>query len=257
MSLSERVAVVTGSSRGIGRAIAIAFGKEGAKVVVNYLQAQAQAEQTADCVRESGGQALVVQADVSRRSDVERLMRLAQEEFGPVDVLVNNAGIVVRRDFLSSTEEDLDRQFAVNVKGLFLASLWVAKTMVERCEGTIIHVSSINGTVPEERRALYNASKAAVTMLTKSMAIELAPYGVRVNAIAPGVIDTDPPGVMMPPERYSYPVWDWIPLGRRMGLPEECAAAVIFLASEAASYITGHVLAVDAGLSCRQPFPLP
>ena len=257
MSLKDRVVVVTGASRGIGKAIAIAFGGEGASVVVNYVQASSEAEGTAEAIRQAGGQAITVQADVSQASDVERLMERAEGQFGPLDMLVNNAGVVVRKPFLATTEQDLDWQLAINVKGVFLPSRWAAKRMVERRSGVIINVSSINGSIPEERRAIYNASKAAVTMLTKSMALELAPFGVRVNAIAPGVIDNDPPGTPMNAQRYSFPVWEWVPLGARLGRPEECAAAVVFLASDAASYITGHVLGIDGGLSCRQPFPMP
>jgi 3-oxoacyl-[acyl-carrier protein] reductase len=253
MPFNDKVVIVTGASRGIGRATAVAFGAQGATVVVNYLRRSTAAEETADMVRAQGGGARVIQADVAQSADVRRLVEQTQRELGPIDVLVNNAGVVVRKDFLTISEADWDWQFDVNVKGVFLVSQYVARQMADRGKGSIVNVSSIDGSIAEENRAAYVASKGAVTMLTQAMALDLVRYGVRVNAVAPGIIATeDVTGGVS----YSYSAADWVPTGA-LGRPDECAAAILFLASEAASHVIGQVLFVDGGLSCRQPLPLP
>ena len=224
-------------------------------MVVNYRADAPGAQETHHRIEAGGGKAVVIQADVSSAEDVERLVEQAELDLGPIDVLVNNAGVVVRKTFLQTTEADFDWQFATNVKGLFLMSHAVAKRMVARRRGNIVNVSSIDGVVAEENRSVYVASKGAVTMLTKAMALEFVCYGIRVNGIAPGVVSMERP----PADRYpsfAASLDDWMPM-KRVGRPEECAGAVLFLCSEAASYITGHVLAVDGGFGVRQALPFP
>lgn len=252
---ADKLVVVTGASRGIGRAIAEAFGHEGAHVVVNYRSDAGGAEETRRRITAGGGKATVIQADVSVAVDVQRLVERAEREFGPIEILVNNAGVVVRKTFLETTEQDYDWQFATNVKGLFLMSHAVAIRMAARQRGNIVNVSSVDGAVSEENRAVYVASKGAVTMLTRGMALDLVPYRIRVNAIAPGVITMDLPAANRYPD-FAASLDAWMPM-KRLGRPEDCAGAVLFLCSEEASYITGHVLAVDGGFGIRQPLPMP
>ncbi len=251
----DKVVIVTGASRGIGRAIAIAFAKEGARVVVNYREDASGAEKTKEIIDQMGGQAVVDQADVSLSTDVHRLVENAEKELGPIEVLVNNAGVVVRKHFLDTTEEDFEWQFATNVKGVFLMSHAAGTRMAQRRRGNIVHVSSIDASLAEENRAVYDASKGAVSTLTKSMALDLVSYGIRVNAIAPGVVGMEIDDAERYPS-FSESLDNWMPM-KRQGTPAECATAVLFLASEAARYITGHILAVDGGFGVRQPLPFP
>lgn len=251
----EQVVLVTGASRGIGRAIAEAFGREGARLVINCRVDASGAEETRRRITSEGGIAVVIQADVSVAADVRRLVEQVEADLGPIEVLVNNAGVVVRKTFLQTTEADFDWQFATNVKGLFLMSHTVATRMAARRRGNIVNVSSVDGAVAEENRAIYVASKGAVTLLTRGMALDLVPYGIRVNAIAPGVITMDIPAGDRYPD-FAASLDAWMPM-KRLGRPEECAGAVLFLCSEEASYITGHVLAVDGGFGVRQPLPFP
>ncbi|HSB72370.1 MAG TPA: glucose 1-dehydrogenase [Candidatus Methylomirabilis sp.] len=251
----DQVVVVTGASRGIGRAIAVAFGREGARVVVNYRTDETGAQETGRRIMAAGGVATLVQADVSVAGDVARLVDHTEQAQGPIEVLVNNAGVVARKGFLQTTEADFDWQFATNVKGLFLMSHAVASRMALRRRGSIVNVSSVDGAVAEENRAIYGASKGAVSMLTRGMALDLVSDGIRVNAIAPGVISMDIPDADRYPS-FAASLDGWMPM-KRLGRPEDCAGAVLFLCSEEASYITGHVLAVDGGLGIRQPLPFP
>ena len=251
----NQVAVVTGASRGIGRAIAEAFGREGARVVVNYRADTSGAEETRRRIEAEGGDAWVVQADVSITADVRRMVEQVEADLGPIEILVNNAGVVVRKTFLQTSESDFDWQFGTNVKGVFLMTHAVATRMAARRRGSIVNVSSVDGVVAEENRAIYVASKGAVTMLTKGMALDLVSCGIRVNAIAPGVITMDLPAAARYPA-FAASLDAWMPM-QRLGRPEECAGAVLFLCSEEASYITGHVLAVDGGFGVRQPLPFP
>jgi 3-oxoacyl-[acyl-carrier protein] reductase len=252
MRLQDKVVLVTGASRGIGQAIALAFGREGAKV---GLISRTAADQTADLIEGVGSKALPLPADVSDARQLKDAHSSLVSSFGPVDVLVNNAGILLKTSLVDTSEEDWDRAFDVNVKGVFLLSQLVTPSMMERRNGCIINVSSIWGGVAVENRSHYSASKGAVNMLTKAMALELAPYDIRVNAVAPGITRTglikpllDDPSLGAKFERH-------IP-ARRFGLPEECAALAVYLASDRASYVTGQIIAVDGGLSSRGALPV-
>lgn len=256
MSLKGKVVLVTGASRGIGRGIAQAFGQEGSRVVVNYRVEVEAAEETARLVRQAGGEAVVIRADVSRSADVQPMVERVESEVGPIAALVNNAGGTIRKDFLSTTEADWDWQFATNAKSVYLMCHAVASRMVQRRSGAIVNISSIDGHIAEENRAAYVASKGAVSMFSKALAIELIPYGVRVNAIAPGYIATEAiaSGVAYP--EHTEPLEKWMPAGR-YGLPEEVGRAAVFLASDAASYVSGQVLFVDGAFGARQAMPFP
>lgn len=248
MRLKDKVAIVTGSGRGIGRAIAIAFAREGAKVVVNALHMET-AGSTADEIKAMGGQSLVVIADVSEREQVASMVEKTVERFGRVDILVNNAGIPRWvKPSIEETEEGWDRLMAVNLKGVFFCSQEAAKKMIPQGGGKIINISSISGLVAHPQRAAYCSAKAAVIMLTKVLAIEWAEHNIQVNAIAPGSIETE-----YFKKLYRTRLTDeedkWArrtPM-RRHGRPEEVADAAVFLASQEASFITGETLVVDGG----------
>lgn len=246
---NNKVVIVTGAAGGIGRAIAQRFGSEGAHVVVNDVNA-AGAEATAQAIIAAGGSALAGVADVSNKSQVDRLFDLTLERFGTVDVLVNNAGLVnVERHFLEGDEEWWDRVLSVNLKGVFLCSHRAAYTMARRHQGVIINMSSGGASRSHRGMAAYDAAKGGMEALTRAMALDLAPYGIRVNALAPGSIDTQG---MDPEAKRERGVT--VPLGR-VGEPEDLAGPVAFLASDDARYITGHVLAVDGGLISQQRSP--
>ena len=246
MRLKGKVAVVTGAGGGNGRAIALRFAEEGADVVVSDIAVDG-ARATADQVLALGRRVLVTTTDVSQRSQVVEMMRLAVGEFGHVDVLVNNAGIETLIPFLNLAEEEWDRVLSVNLKGPFLCGQVVAQHMVERSiAGSIVNIASINSEVAFKGQAHYVSSKGGLRMLTKAMAMELAPHGIRVNAIGPGVIDTAMTArSLSTPEVRSW-MLDNIPL-KRIGQPRDVANAALFLASEEAGYMTGSIVFVDGG----------
>jgi L-rhamnose 1-dehydrogenase len=247
MRLRDKVAIVTGGSRGIGRAIALGLAREGAKVVINYCNNKGAAEEVVGLIREKGGTAIAVKADTSCSQEVLGMVRETLETFQTIDILVNNAGICIFKDFLEITEEEWDKVLAVNLKGYFLCSQAVARVMVERgIKGKIICISSISSIVGGSKQAHYCASKAGINLLTKSMAIALGPYGITCNAILPGTIETDiNREELADPKRRDYLV-ERVPL-KRLGLPEDVVGAVIFLASEEAAWITGSTLVIDGG----------
>jgi len=245
----NKVVIVTGAASGIGRAIAQRFGSEGAHVVVNDVNA-AGAEATAQAIIAAGGSALAGVADVSNKSQVDRLFDLTLERFGTVDVLVNNAGLTnVERHFLEGDEEWWDRVLSVNLKGVFLCSHRAAHIMARHHQGVIINISSGGASRSHRGLASYDAAKGGMEALTRAMALDLAPYGIRVNALAPGSIDTQG---MNPEAKRERGVT--VPLGR-VGEPEDLAGPAAFLASDDARYITGIVLAVDGGLISQQRSP--
>lgn len=256
VSLKGEVVLVTGASRGIGRGIATAFGREGAKVVVNYRSQAEAAQETARLVREAGGEAAVIQADVTRAEDVASMVERTEDQVGPISALVNNAGGTIRKDFLSTTETDWDWQFATNVKSVYLMCHAVATRMVQRKRGAIVNISSIDGHIAEENRSAYVASKGAVSMFSKALAIELIPYRIRVNAIAPGYIATEAIASGSAYPEHAEPLEKWMPM-QRYGLPEEVGKAAVFLASDAASYVSGQILFVDGAFGARQAMPFP
>jgi len=245
MRLPGKVALVTGAQQGIGRAIAIALGREGADVCVNFLDDQAAAERVAGEVRSLGRKALVVQGDVARSRDVQALVAAAVAELGPPEILVNNAGIFPRAQFLDLSEQEWDRVLEVNLRGGFLCAQAAARAMIAAGKsGAIINISSsaIRG---DARGVHYSASKAGVLGMTRAMALALAPHRIRVNAIAPGLTDTQQPRDGNTEEQIAARARE-IPLGR-IARPEEIARVAVFLASDDAVFITGEVIHANGG----------
>ena len=246
MKLANRVAVVTGGARGIGRAISLAFAREGADVVVGYRASADRARQVRDEIRALGRQALACQVDVSQRAQVEQMVGTAVSTLGRIDILANVAGITLRGAMEELSEEDWDRVIDINLKGTFLCSQAAARVMIEQGGGNIINIGSVSGVAPHYNRGAYGPSKAAVAMLSKVMAVEWAGKNIRVNTIHPGTTETEMTA-------YSYPTAEMrakreqtIPLNRFVQ-PEEVAAAALFLASDDAAAITGHSLVIDGG----------
>ncbi|MCL6627470.1 3-oxoacyl-[acyl-carrier-protein] reductase [Alicyclobacillus shizuokensis] len=240
------VSIVTGASRGIGRAIAVALAQSGGQVVVNFAGREADARETARLVQEAGGQAIVEQGDVSRREDADRLVECALAAFGRVDVLVNNAGITRDTLLMRMKDDDWQAVLNTNLTGAFHMLRAVTRPMMKQRCGRIINVTSVVGMVGNAGQANYASAKAGLIGLTKSAARELAGRGITVNAVAPGLVETDMTTAL--PGQAKEHMLQQIPLGR-IGRPEDVAAAVAFLASDAAAYITGQVIAVDGGMA--------
>lgn len=242
MRLEDRVAIVTGSGQGIGRAIALAFAGEGANLVVNSRSEKAYDVLTE--VQAMGAEAIAIRADVSSRQKVETMVRETLTRFGRIDILVNNAAIYRHRSLLEMAEEEWDSVLGVNLKGTFNCIKAVLPSMVEQKYGKIINIVSVTGTIlGVGNQAHYLASKAGVLGLTKAAAVELGPYGINVNAIAVGGIET--PGMEAWKDVLAK-AQSWFPL-RRAGQPADIAECAVFLASDESSYITGHSLVVDGG----------
>ena len=244
MKLKGKVAIITGSSRGIGRAIANTFAKEGAKVVVNYNKSEEQAKKVVESIEKSGSKAISVKCDVSKENEVKEMFNKTIDKFGKIDILVNCAGIVYDVPLFEKTVEQWDETFGINLKGMFLCSKYASKYLKKEKSGIIINIASNNGTqlsFPES--ADYDASKAGVISFTKALAEELSPK-IRVNAIAPGWIDTDMnkdlPSDMVEEEKKKTFL-------KRFGKPEEIASVALFLATGDSSFMTGSVVTVDGG----------
>lgn len=244
--MADKTAVVTGGSRGIGRAICIALAKNGLNVVINYASNEAAAKAVAEECESHGVKALCVKADVSSATETETLIKTTMEVFGRIDVLVNNAGITRDNLILRMTEEDFDAVIDTNLKSTFLCSKHVAKIMLKQKSGRIVNISSVVGIGGNAGQVNYAASKAGIIGLTKSLAKELASRGITVNAVAPGFIETDMTKELG--ENTTAALLKEIPLNR-LGQAEDVAAAVSFLAGDTAAYITGQVLSVDGGMS--------
>lgn len=248
--LSGKVAIVTGAANGIGRAISRAFAREGAKVVLADVDEEGGEKAAADIVAD-GGEAIFRYCDVGERLDVRNLVCAAGDTFEKVDILVNNAGVVSQgADFLTMEEEEFDRVIRINLKGNFLVGQAVAQRMVAQIEeghapGTIINMSSINAVVAIPAQPAYSASKGGVKQLTEAMALALAPYGIRVNAIGPGTIRTEMANTAVN-ARAEEAILARTPL-RRIGEPDEIASLAVFLASDGASYMTGQTVYADGG----------
>ena len=242
----KQTAIVTGGSRGIGRAVAMRLAKDGMNLVINYRGNSAAAEETERLCRELGAEVLLVQGDVSRAEDCEKLATKAKEAFGRVDVLVNNAGITRDGLLARMTEEDFRAVLDVNLVGPWNMMKAVNRIMMKQRYGRIVNLSSVTGLMGNMGQTNYAAAKAGIVGLTKSYAREVASRGITVNAVAPGFIDTDMPEAM--PEGAKDKIITGIPMGRT-GKPEDVAEAVAFLASEQAGYITGEVLRVDGGMA--------
>lgn len=242
----KQTAIVTGGSRGIGRAVAVRLEKDGMNLVINYRGNSAAAEETERMCRELGAEVLLVQGDVSRAEDCEKLAAQAKEAFGRVDVLVNNAGITRDGLLARMTEEDFRAVLDVNLVGPWNMIKAVNRIMMKQRYGRIVNLSSVTGLMGNMGQTNYAAAKAGILGMTKSYAREVASRGITVNAVAPGFIDTDMTEAM--PEGAKDKIITGIPMGRT-GKPEDVAEAVAFLASEQAGYITGEVLRVDGGMA--------
>ncbi|MBP2640150.1 MAG: 3-oxoacyl-(acyl-carrier-protein) reductase [Firmicutes bacterium] len=245
MLLDGKVALVTGGSRGIGRAVTLELAKAGAKVVVNYAGNVNAANEVCECVIAAGGEAIAIQADVSDANSVETMVKQIIEKYGRIDILVNNAGITRDNLLLRMKEEDWDIVINTNLKGIFHCTKLVSRYMMKQKSGRIVNMTSVVGITGNAGQANYSAAKAGVIGFTKSMAKELASRGITVNAIAPGFISTDMTAVLSDQVKSDLVVQ--IPLGR-LGAPEDVAAAVVFLVSNAANYITGQTIHVDGGM---------
>lgn len=245
MKLQNRVAIVTGAGRGIGRAIAVGLAQEGARVVVNYSRSADAAAEVVKMIEEAGGEALAVQGDVAHADQVDALLNATLERFGRVDILINNAGITRDKLILRMTEEDWDTVLDTNLKGAFLCARAVAPRMLKQKSGVIVNVGSVVGKVGGAGQVNYSASKAGLIGLTKSLAKELGSRNIRVNAVAPGFIETDMTQVMKAEQRES--VIKQVPLGR-LGQGKDIANVVTFLCTDGAAYIQGEVISVDGGL---------
>ncbi len=245
MKLLGKTAIVTGSRRGIGKAIALGLAKEGANVVICDVS-QEDCQKVADEIRAAGGKALATQCDITVKSEILAMVDKTVAEFGRVDILVNNAASGVIKPFVRLTEEDWDHTFAVNVRGAFLCSQAVARNMIKNGGGRIINISSVasgGGGGAPPLMAPYVASKGGLKSLSEAMAVELATFGINVNVICPGTIDS---GAV--PESMKARSLKTVPKGR-LGRPEEIANMVVYLASDDADYITGSVVIVDGGSS--------
>ena len=241
--LRDRVAVITGASRGIGRAVALALAAEGANVVVNYASSSAAAQDVVAAITDAGGSAIALQADVSKLEQIDALVKDTLEKFGRIDIFVNNAGITRDTLLLRMKPEDWQAVIDLNLTGVFLCTKAVSKVMLKQRSGRIINIASVAGQMGNPGQANYSAAKAGVIGFTKTVAKELAVRGITVNAVAPGFIVTD-----MTSDLKSEEILKYIPLGR-YGEPEEVAGMVRFLAADsAAAYITGQVFNVDGGM---------
>ena len=246
MVLENKVALVTGASRGIGRQIAISLAKEGAQVIVNYNGSAAKAEEVVNLITEAGGRAEAVQCNVSEYDKAEELMKYIIGKYGRVDILVNNAGITRDNLLMKMTEEEFDAVIDINLKGTFNCIMHLSRQMLKQKGGRIINISSVSGVMGNAGQANYCASKAGVIGLTKSVARELASRGITCNAVAPGFIETEMTDVLADSVKEAMNAQ--IPM-KCFGNTEDIAGTVVFLASDAARYITGQVINVDGGMA--------
>lgn len=246
MDLADRVAIVTGSSRGIGRAIALRLARGGAKVVINYRGSESAANEVVNEIVAGGGKAIAVQADVSQAAEAQALIESAKEAYGRVDILVNNAGTTRDTLLMRMTEEDWDVVLDTNLKGSFNCIKAAARQMMRQRYGRIVNITSVAGIAGNPGQANYASAKAGLIGLTKTVAKELGSRGITCNAVAPGLVSTDLTA-SLPQDLVDIAI-ERTPLGR-IGTAEEMAAAVAFLASDEASFVTGQILAVDGGLA--------
>jgi len=246
LSLENRIALVTGAGRGIGRAIALEFARRGAAVVVNYRKSAEAAQAVASAIQAEGGRAALFQADVSNFSQAQDLVKFALDTFGDLHILVNNAGITRDMLIMMMAEEDWDAVLTANLKSTFNCSKAAVKHMVRKRYGRIINIASVAGQMGNPGQTNYSASKAGQIGFTKALAREVASRNITVNALAPGFIDTEILEAM--PSETLQAALKMVPLGRK-GRPEEVAYAAAFLASDQAAYITGQVLGIDGGMA--------
>jgi 3-oxoacyl-[acyl-carrier protein] reductase len=245
ISLKDRIAVVTGGSRGIGRAIAMTLAASGATVVVNYQRNAAAADETVAAITAADGAAISIQADVSVSADVERLFKTVLDQYGTVDILVNNAGITRDTLLLRMKEDDFDTVIDTNLRGVYLCTKAALRPMTRARSGRIINITSVVGLIGNAGQSNYAAAKAGIIGFTRAVAREMASRGITVNAVAPGYIETELTAGLG--EQVRAAILEAIPLGR-LGTPQDVANLVCFLASDAAAYITGQTLTVDGGM---------
>ncbi len=243
--LENKIAIVTGASRGIGRAIAVTFARYGAAVAVNYCGSKEKADEVVEKIRKEGGTAIAYQADVSDYEAVQQMFSEVTKQFGKVDILVNNAGITKDNLILKMTKEEFNTVIDTNLNGVFNCMKQASRLMLKQKSGRIINISSISGIIGNAGQVNYSAAKAGVIGMTKSLAKELGSRGITVNAIAPGYINTDMTSVLK--DELKEKVTGLIPL-RRLGEAEDIAETAAFLASDKAAYITGQTIQVDGGL---------
>lgn len=246
MNLKDKVAIVTGGTRGIGREIALELSKEGSNIAITYNSNDKKARQVVEEIQENGVKAMAVQVNVSDSEEVNSMVKTVEEELGSPDILVNNAGITKDNLLIRMKEKDWDDVININLKGVFLCTKAISRSMMRKRYGKIINISSVVGLHGNAGQGNYSASKAGIVGFTKSMASELASRGIRVNAIAPGFIQTDMTDILK--EDVKEMMLDNIPLND-FGKPKDIANLVVFLASEKADYITGEVIKVDGGMT--------
>lgn len=247
MRLKDRVAIVTGAGRGIGRAIALGLAREGAAVVVNYSRSAELAKEVVTQIRNSGGRAVEVQADVKELGEHDRLVSSALEHFGSLNILVNNAGIEIHEPFLNATVETWDLTLGINLKGAYFLSRKAAEAMIRSGGGKIINISSVHDFAPLRNRAIYSITKGGMMMMTKSLALELGEHGINVNSISPGAILTDMNRKSLSEPGNLERVLKRIPW-QRIGTIDDIVGAAVYLASPESDYVTGATLYVDGGL---------
>jgi NAD(P)-dependent dehydrogenase (short-subunit alcohol dehydrogenase family) len=247
--VSGRKALVTGAGRGIGKVLANALAEAGCDVAILEID-QRTAESTAAEIRKKGRKSVGIQVDVTKKDQIDKAFAETAKALGGLDICINNAGISIQKPAEEMPEADYDKIIDINLKGVFLCSQAAARIMIPQKSGSIINIASMSGiavNVPQ-KQAIYNTSKAGVAMLTRSLAVEWAPYGIRVNSISPGYMKTE---MTMASMTHLFPAWESLtPMGR-LGVPEELRGAVIYLASGASSYMTGHDLVIDGGYTVR------
>jgi glucose 1-dehydrogenase len=249
MKLAGKVALVTGSSRGIGRGIATRFAQEGADVVINYNRTPGGAQEVLREVEAAGRRGLIVQADMGNTSDIRKLITTAVEHFGHLDILVNNAGVETHAPFWEVKEEDYDRVLNINLKGVFFTTQALVQHLMQtKRQGKIINISSVHEELPFPNFTAYCASKGGLKMFTRNLAVELGPLGITINSIAPGAIETPINAKLLNDPKKLNSLLGQIPLAR-LGKPKDVAGVAVFLASDDADYVTGSTYYVDGGLT--------
>lgn len=241
-----KVAIVTGASRGIGKACALRLAKDGYTTVINYSRSEEEARKVLAEIESEGGSGMLCRADVSNLDEVKKMMRDVSKAYGQIDVLVNNAGIVRDEYLLMLNPDTLERCIDLNVKGYFYCAQQAVLKMFRRKQGVVVNMSSVSGILALAGQSVYSATKGAVNSMTQTMAKELAPYGIRVNAVAPGFIETEMLDAL--PEEKKKEYLDAIPM-HRLGKPEEVAGIVSMLVSDTCAYMTGQILTLDGGIS--------
>ncbi|RPJ37613.1 MAG: glucose 1-dehydrogenase [Deltaproteobacteria bacterium] len=246
MRLKDKIAIVTGGGRGMGAAYCVAMAREGAKVIVNYVGNAQAAEAVVSRIRKDGGEAVAFQADVGKKSDVQKMVDFTVQKYGRLDVMVSNAGLVHKAPLLEQSEDVIERIFHTNVKGNIFCTQVSAAQMMKQKEGKIILCASIVAVVGEPLLSVYTASKGAILAYTRAAAVELAPYQIKVNCVLPGTTKTDMSKDVLADPIIQKALIDPVPLGR-LGMPEDLAGIVLYLASDEANWTTGQSFIVDGG----------